>query len=239
MKNISKYNLKIKHIIFDLKKYFKSEEFIFDLTVFSFISIFEYLVPHSRDKMLNLLQHSPKNEFIVSISIQIMISFNIGRYGKKISNKNNLKGWFNIFGFIFSFFLFIFPANFIEHSEESSLYLVLGLILGIFAMLFGFIYGGNYENNFINSKTKNRKKIKNLYRIFLIAFSYSALMLYQALEMEAMTTFGMDTENIVSVLTVTIIIGLLPYRILLLLEPPVSFFGVFMGITILIINLFS
>ena len=43
-------------MILDLNIYLKSEEFIFDIIVLSFISIFNYIVPHSRDKILSPLQ---------------------------------------------------------------------------------------------------------------------------------------------------------------------------------------
>lgn len=237
---MSKYNLYIKQMILHLKNYIKSEELIFDVAILSFILIFDYIVPHSRDKMLDLLQHRPINEFIVVLIIQLIISFNVGRYIERIPDATATLsvGCLTILSYSFIFFLFLFPAFFIE---QSWFYIGLGLLLGILAIYLGLMFGIGYEEDFINSKKNNKKIIKILIRIFLIALSYSALMLYQTLMMEAwgLDTVGLNIKSIVLVLIVAIITGILQYRILLLIEPPVSFFGVFMGIAVIFIDLFK
>lgn len=236
-----KYNIRRQQIILHLKNYLKSEEFIFDIVVIFFVSIFDYLVPNSRYNLYDILGHSPKNEYFVVMAIQFIIGFNMGRYGQKISNSKK-KGCLNTVGFFLIFFLWLFSMNFIEQDESRGTdYLVLTILTSILAIVFGIMWGMSYEKNFMSSEKENKKRIEIFIRVFLIIFSYSVLMLYQSLEIEdwnIMATMDTNTESIGWVLFVTILTGILPYRILLLLEPPVSFFGVFMGIAVIFFDLF-
>lgn len=216
-------------------KYLQSEEFIFDAILMFFIIFFDYYTPKSKDSLIELLHHNQKYEFFVGMTIQIFISFNAGRYGQKLSKNKNLSGCLTTIGLGFLFFVFVFPALFIEQDGDSNFYLVLGTLLGSLVIILSAMIGYYSEKNFINLDKSSIRKIRLIFRNLLLAISYSALMLYRILLFDAM---HLDELNTLSLIVVLIITGILPYRIILLFEPPVNYWSIFAGSIVILLSIF-
>ena len=226
-----KFKKQIKLKVSGFTDYLSSEQFIFDLIFIFFFILLDFIIPKSKDDIHKLLHNSPAIEFWFSLILQTFVSFGVGRFMQKTKG-TSIASWLEFIAFGMGFFLFVFPAFFIEKDGDMNTYLVLGTIIGIFPIIFGTMIGANYEKKDFKSEKKTYKKVLN---IFLISLSYTFLMLYGNL---LFVELGMDNSSIISIILVMTISGILPYRILLILKPPVEIFGAIIGIVLLLISLF-
>jgi hypothetical protein len=124
------------------------EQFVFDLMVILFLFLFDFLLGHSGKSIIDFL--NPNTTLALIYTIQILVSFQLGRVYLRYNKKKNTKfenALLNITIFLVYLFLFIgLPSNLGEFSLlEKDPYMMFAFLGGVVALLIGSLLGFNEE----------------------------------------------------------------------------------------------